>query len=588
MHTVEEATYMLNRMDGSNLLSVDTESTGLNCKGGEHYLTGIAIADEHLQSYYFPFQHPTLGPGDSNLPMSFFPEVVRFLNQSRKTHIWWNLKHDYQAMHTVDVDMRDWVSTPVDGMIEVYLLNEELPSYELDAISWRILKERKEDKVPAYAKAFGWDAVTPGMMDSYARQDVALPMRIHWQADAELKSRSDDMYDLQELARFKSRFAMHLGELEREGVGVVESFCQEMYDRGRMVMQMIQQKLGFNPGSKNELEDYLLNFLRLPVLLRSEKTGRPSFDKTVMAKYEELLETVQDESARLVLDYRGWGKATSSLYLPMLEKRDSDGKVRTEFRQARTSTGRLASANPNLQQIPRSTPKEWNGRAKESFWSGDPDFALVGFDYAQLELRLGTAYGRDQKLLDAFANGEDVFNLFAKDIMGELNDETRYLIKNRFIYPINYGAGKRKIASGLGVSMEKVNGFYEAYHREYPGLFTASKECERKALNKGYIRYWTGRRRHCRYPDKAYKYWNSLLQGGAAELVERSMMKLPNEPDCKQVLQVHDEVVFAIRRDKIPAYSKHIIDVMTDWPQFGVTFKVQGKEWTGAEMAAAA
>ena len=575
MRSVEEARKMLARMSRSTRLAADMEATGLNCKGGEHHAMGISITDELGQSAYFPFWHP-LG---TNLPEAFFTEVCDFLNQSHKTIIWHNIKFDYQALRTVGVDIRAWRSTQLDTMICMYLLNEEFPSYELDYLAKRFLEEEKETRVKQYADAFGWENVTSEMMDSYARQDTTITIKLDAIFIVELRNRPTPFGTSYDLAVDKTRFAMHLGEIERVGVGVVNEFCKEMAERGQMAMDILRQRLGFNPGSQNELGEYLINYMQLPILEKSEKTGKPSFNKKVMEKYMTMLEEIQDESAKNVLDYRGWQKATSSLYLPMIEKQDWDGRVRTEFRQCRTSTGRLASANPNLQQIPRWTEKEWNGKAKQAFWTGWDDFDLIGYDYSQLELRLATAYGQDQALIDIFADPtKDVFKQFALDIMGVLNEDTRYRIKNQFIYPINYGAGKRNIKNALGVTFEEVEGFYNNYHRAYPGLFTASKETEKTARTRGYIKYWTGRRRHCRYQSDAFKMWNSLLQGGAAELVERAMLRAPNDENCIQVLQVHDEIVFAIRKGMRHIYEPLIIEAMTDW-NFGVTLKVQGAIW---------
>lgn len=579
MHSIDFANGMLARMDSSDTLYCDIETTGLNCKGGEDHAVGLAIADEHGQAIYLPFQHEA--DAHNNMPIEYLHQVVvPFLNKQRRTLVWHNLKFDYQAWRTWGIDVWDWSCKWADSEIEMYLLNEEYPSYKLDFLGKRFLKHGKVDAVGKFADAFGWRAVTPTMMDEYARNDVAgLTRPLHHLFREELRKR--DNYDL---GLLKARFAMHLAKLEIEGVGVNEDFCTHMADRGEHVMKLIRARLGFNPGSSDELGKYLIEHLQLPVLKRGKphkKTGiaKPSFDKEVMAKYEEMLEGVNDETARLVLDYRGWQKAVSSLYLPMLRKRDKDGRVRTEFRQTRTRTGRLASANPNLQQIPRWTVKEWNGQAKRSFHSGSDDFELVGYDYSQLELRLAAAYGQDRKLIEVFENDGDPFAVFAESLFGEFNEETRFKAKNHFIYPMNYGAGRAKIAGMLGTDMEGVKKYYDAYQSEHPGIYTAAKECERRAEERGYIKYWTGRRRHCRFKEHAYKMWNSAMQGGAAELVERAMLRAPNDENCRQVLQVHDEIVFAVRKGMRDKYEPEIIHAMTDWP-FGVKLKVEGKIWT--------
>ena len=581
--TLDHANNMLARMDRSDTLFVDLEATGLNCKARYDHAVGVAIADQHGQSVYLPYQHEA--GAEDNLPIQhLYDVVVPFLNKQRRTLVYAGPKYDKQAWATWGINIDEWSVTHICVQIMMYLLNEEFFSFELDYLGKKLLGVGKESRVPDFADIFGWRAVTPKMMNDYAKSDVAkLTGPLFYLLKPEIEKRG-----LWDLAILKTKFALHLSGLEMEGVGVNNLFCEEMAERGNIAMKMITQKVGFNPGSPIELGDYLLNYLQLPVLKRGKPNkeypqGRPSFDKTVMERYMTMLEDVNDDTARLVLDYRGWSKAVSSLYLPMLTRQDSDSRIRTEFRQVRTVTGRLASANPNLQQIPRWTVKPWNGRAKESFLPGRDDYELVGYDYSQLELRLAAAYGNDPILKEIFADPKgDVFQHFAEVLFGEFNDETRYRAKNRFIYPMNYGAGKAKIASALGITIDEVEELYDKYQAEHPGIYTAMKETERRAKSRGYIKYWTGRRRHLRYKDQSYKMWNSLMQGGAAELVERAMMRAPNNKECTQVLQVHDEIVFAIRKDKIAYYDPIIKHTMTDF-NFGVPLKVEGKYWTQGE-----
>jgi DNA polymerase-1 len=222
--------------------------------------------------------------------------------------------------------------------------------------------------------------------------------------------------------------------------------------------------------------------------------------------------------------------------------------------------------------VPRTTDKPWNGDAHSAFHSGRDGFTLIGWDYGQLELRFAAAYGRETLLLAEFEKDDaDPFSVLAPQIFGVLTPETRHDTKNKLVYPSLYGAGLRKVALGLGKPISEAAPIYERYKATIPGITRVSEQVRELVKRRGWVRYWDGRVRHIRNPNDVHtRAWNSVLQGGSAQLVKRVMLRLEAEVEdenCFMVLQVHDEVAFCI---------KH---VMTDWPQFQVRLTVSGKEW---------
>jgi DNA polymerase-1 len=304
-----------------------------------------------------------------------------------------------------------------------------------------------------------------------------------------------------------------------------------------------------------------------------------------MEEYDTLLEVSDNPLAKQITEYRGWQKAVTSLYEPLLVKVGPDGRVRTEFHQHRAVTGRLSSSNPNLQQIPRSTSKPWNGNAKSCFTAGlGSDWALYGWDYSQIELRLAAAYGDEKLLLTEFNENEqaDPFSVLAPLVFGSLTPETRYWTKNRFVYPSIYGAGFNKICLTLGMSPEEARPLYDNYQAAIPGITYAAKQVSRVIEQRGYVKYWDGRRRHIRNKTKSYKGFNAVCQGGSAQLMKKAMLRcqsFENPDECFMVLTVHDEIVFCIRRELIEKYEPLVREAMTDWPLFGVKLTIEGKEW---------
>ncbi len=170
--------------------------------------------------------------------------------------------------------------------------------------------------------------------------------------------------------------------------------------------------------------------------------------------------------------------------------------------------------------------------------------------------------------------------MLAPRIFGILTPETRHDTKT-FVYANLYGAGVRKIAAQLGRPVEEVEELYRNYKNTISGIMDVSKMVSQKIEKTGKIHYWDGRVRHMRDRRKAYKGWNSVCQGGGAQLVKKAMLRIYNEvesEDCKMVLQVHDEITFVIRRDKIAEYEPKIVECMTDFP-LPVNLAVEGKEW---------
>ena len=299
-----------------------------------------------------------------------------------------------------------------------------------------------------------------------------------------------------------------------------------------------------------------------------------------MEQYDEILEAMDNPVARLIAEYRGWQKAVSSLYDPLLEKVGPDGKIRTEFKQHGTVTSRLSASDPNLQQVPRGSSNIWNGDAKSAFTSGRCGYLLIGWDYSQLELRLAASYGSESVLLNEFKRPDaDPFSVLAPLIFGHLSKETRQDTKT-FVYANLYGAGLAKIAMQLGRPVEQVESLYENYKNSIPGIMSISKKVARLIEQRGYVRYWDGRRRHMRDKSDSYKAWNSVCQGGGAQLVKKAMLRCEEFEDdnCYMVLQVHDEITFCIKDGMVEHYEPMIVKAMTDW-DMGVTLAVDGKEW---------
>lgn len=569
----------ISAMLSADFVVMDTETTGLKVNDGRDYLMGIACAYRlgplGIMSAYFPFRHE-----DGNLDRATIYKLKTVLDS--KPVVFHGAKFDIPSLRTIGLDLNP--DAKVFCTINMaHMADEELFSKELDYLAKRWFGLEKTDDVKKWADVFGWKSVPVGMMGPYARNDCEILLPVFEKLVQDLKDQ-----ELLQLWPTERRFLRLLADMEARGVRVNQAFAREKIAQGEEAMAKLEAELGWSPTSSTALAKFLLEDMGLPVLKRSAKTGKPSFDKATMEKYEELLEELApgNKTVRMVLDYRGWQKAVSSLYRPAVELVSPDGRIRPNFKQHGTKTGRLSCEKPNLQQVPRASSKPWNGDSKRTFIAREGR-ELWGYDYSQLEFRLAVAYGGP-----SVEWLKEVFNDPDRDVFSELAariGEERQTVKT-FVYLTLYGGGLDRAALSLGKPKEQIESAYYAFKESISGIKDAAKTAQKRAKAVGYVRYWTGRRRHFRLEDGHHKAFNSVLQGGGAEVVKHAMIAIDDDPRldkdrCAIVLQVHDEIVFEMD----PSYREYAEPIikyhMTNFPQFGVQFAVEGKNWTTGKKA---
>lgn len=575
--TEEEFNRHLTHMSNVPVLFVDTEGT-LTHPFSETW--GLSYSAKGV-SEYFAFNH-RLG---ENLPQSWLPKL-KFVIENHPCLGMHGSKHDLRALRNLDIH---YTGKFYDTMLMTHMLNENLFSKELDYLGKLFNfggKKRSED-MNKIIKAFGWGYVPIPTMREYAGHDAVLTEKIFEEAYPHFIAEDfdDELWDIEQ------DFVRVLIKMEDQGIPIDLNFCKEELEYGLGVMHDIQQELGFDPAKATELGKFLLEDMKLPVIKKSPKTGKPSFDKEVMETYDELLEFRGDKSAEQILTFRGWQKTTSSNYTPYLNLISPDGRLRPSFKIHGTRSGRTSCEKPNLQQIPRSSLKRWNGKLKKAFISNE-GFIPWEFDHSQLEMRLGLYYAilsgksgvGERELVEIFADpSRDVFNEMSKS----LNMGGRQKTKT-FQYTLQYLGGPRRISTVFGVSLIAGQALFDNYYNRFPGYKAVAKQAEKKARDTGFIRYWTGRRRHFdpRDKDEFRKASSSLTQGGGFEIVKRNIIALDkaglNNNECHMDLQVHDSIRVQIEEGKEHIYHPEIKRVMEDvkLPQdTGVRFNVKIGRW---------
>jgi len=381
----------------------------------------------------------------------------------------------------------------------------------------------------------------------------------------------------------KEKMVRLLNKMERTGVSVDTGLCDKMAAIGEDRMFSIREwELdGISPSKQKDLQKLLIDDFGLPQKYHP-KTGQPTFNKEAMDEYEEILADLDDPTARLILEYRGWQKSVSSNYRPYVLLLSPDGRLRPHFLLHGTKTGRLSCREPNLQQIPRSGAKPWNGRMKECFIP-EEDYVLLEADFSQLEFRLNAAYARQPALLELFNAEEniDIFKQMSKEL-GWDRDRTK-----TFVYSTSYGAGADRISYVFRVDKQGARRHIEHFYDLYPELRIASQRAQATVERFRKIDTWSGRFRHfSSVAREGHKALNSVIQGGAADIVERRMLALDKicSNECRMVLQVHDSVWFEIKREEVERYKPEIQRVMENVEEdfdFGVHFRVEVKEVGG-------
>lgn len=578
---IDHALSLLEGLPEDAIVGCDTEGTNIeqDYRDGRGWAVGISLCFPHgLGKIYLPFRHPS-----DNLDDDYQHRVRVAFSKFKGWLTFHNAKHDLVALKTLGID---YTGKFYCTLVLCHILNETLPyNKNLEGCATHYLGPgaKKDDAVlKTMVAALGghWELVPVEFMGPYAVQDAQLHLDLCKEVLPKVFKEIDDDY-----WQHKQDFIRTIVKMEGRGIRIDQDLCKRMTAIGETQMAETLELLGLNPGSPKDQYKLFIERLELPILKSSKKTGKPSFDKEVMEEYENILENREHKSdtATLVLMYRGWQKAVSSNYVPYVALVSPDGRLRPNYKLHGTKTGRLSCEKPNLQQIPRVSDKAWNGKLKQAFIPAD-GYTLWEFDYSQLEFRLGAAYAAqfqpDLPLIEIFNDRDrDIFTEMSK-----LENWPRQNIKTR-TYSIQFGGGAKRLSNVFGVSIEEGQAIKDRFFEQYPGFKKVMDLASSRARTRGKVQLWSGRYRHFMWPsDEAHKAFNAAIQGGAADIVNRVMVRLSKEVDndveARMLLQVHDSVVWEIKNGCEDKYIPRIMEIMEDIkPDFGVKFYVDAHKW---------
>ena len=548
----------LARLDAVPLVSLDTETTDLDPMQARLVGISFAIADgEAIQAAYLPLGHSYAG-APAQLPLAATLEKLRpWLESPQHGKLGQHLKYDRHVFANHGVALRGIVE---DTLLQSYVLESD-KTHDLGALAARHcgLATISYDAVTGKgANRISFAQVELARAAEYAAEDADVTLRVHQVLRPQLAAEPE----LEALYRdLELPIAEVLFRIERNGVLIdAATLAQQSDELGRKIMALeaeAQQLAGqpFNLNSPKQLAEILFNQQGLPVVKKTP-SGGPSTDEEVLEKLAE-----DYPLPKKILEHRSLAKLKNT-YTDKLPKmiNPATGRVHTSFGQATAVTGRLASTDPNLQNIPIRTAE---GRRIRSAFVAPAGHRILSADYSQIELRIMAHLSDDPRLLEAFAAGEDVHRATAAEVFGltpiEVSGEQRRAAK-AINFGLIYGMSAFGLAKQIGVDRTAAQAYMDRYFARYPGVARYMEETRAGARDKGYVETVFGRRLWLpeirssnagRRQGAERAAINAPMQGTAADLIKRAMLAVQGWLDAQKlqtllILQVHDELVLEV------------------------------------------
>ncbi|MCK9984937.1 MAG: DNA polymerase I [Azoarcus sp.] len=550
----------LAQLDAAALVAFDTETTSLDPMAAR--LVGMSFAVVAGEAAYLPLAHR--GPDvPAQLPLDEVVARLRpWFESAQHAKVGQNLKYDAHVLANHGIRL---AGIAHDTLLQSYVLESD-KSHDMDSLAKRHLGLTTipyTDVCGKGAKQIGFDEVALDRATEYAAEDADITLRLHQNLWPQLEATPA----LAALYRDVELPAMQvLLDMERTGV-LIDAFllAQQSEELGRRLMELEREAHNlagqpFNLSSPKQLGEILFGKLGLPVVKKTA-TGQPSTD-------EEVLQQLADDYPlpKLLLEHRGFAKLKST-YADKLPRmvNPKTGRVHTSFSQAVAVTGRLASSDPNLQNIPIRTAE---GRRIRAAFIAPRDHVIVSADYSQIELRIMAHLSGDARLLEAFAQGEDVHRATAAEVFGvtpaEVTSEQRRYAKV-INFGLIYGMSAHGLAKNLGIDRAAAQGWIDRYFARYPGVAAYMARVKAEAKEHGYVETVFGRRLHLpeiraqqvgRRQAAERAAINAPMQGTAADLIKKAMIAVHGwlasaGLKTRLILQVHDELVLEVPRDEL-------------------------------------
>ena len=574
--------------------SIDTETNSLDPHQAS--LIGISISSSIGYAFYIPLNHLNTKNFDEKNILSIFKP---YLEDKSIKKIGQNIKFDYIIFYHRGID----INSMEDTMLMSYVLDAGKNRHNMDTLSEIHLDHKTikfKDIVGTGKKQINFSEVDLEVAKNYASEDADITYRLY---KIFLKSlKSENLINIYEI--FEKPLIKILAMMEINGIGLDKGFLKKLSSKFSNKIEQFEKKIykisnkKFNIASTKQLGEIMYNELKISSL---KKTKKGSF--ATSASVLEDLAFKGHELPKLVLDWRQTSKLKNTYSDSLPEHLNSKtNRVHTSFLLAATTTGRLASSDPNLQNIPI---KSEDGRDIRKAFISEKDKKLISADYNQIEMRILADLADVKALKKAFLNSEDIHSLTASQVFGveikKVNSEMRRKAK-AINFGIIYGISQYGLAKQIGVSNNEAEEFLNSYFQKFPEIKEYMNSTIKFCRKSGYVQNIFGRKTHIiGINDKNFNVRNfqeraainAPIQGSASEIMRLAMIRLnselnlPKNQNLKMLLQIHDELIFETNINDLKKSSKLISDIMksvknSEQHSFSIPLLVDvnsGKNW---------
>ena len=568
--TAEKRQALIRTLRQQTAFCFDTETDSLEAL--EAQLVGLAFAYRTGEAFYVPV------PADPEAARAVVREFKPLLESESPQKIGQNLKFDMLVLRKYDIE----VAGPMfDTMIAHYLIDPET-GHGMDAMAEKYLEYQTvpiESLIGKKGKGQGtMRDVPPAEIAEYAGEDADITLQLKEVFEKELQQ---DEVTNKLFYEMEMPIVKVLAAMEYEGVSIHSGTLHELSEELQESIQEIETEIyqlantTFNIGSPKQLGEVLFDQLKLVEKPKRTKSGQYATGEIILSDL-----ATEHDIARRILDYRELVKLKNT-YVDALPKLVSpfDGRIHTSYNQAVTTTGRLSSTNPNLQNIPIRTEK--GQLIRKAFVPRSADYVLMAADYSQVELRIIASFAQDEVMIEAFRQGQDIHATTASKMfqvpLEEVTPEMRRKAKTAN-FGIIYGVSSFGLAQRLSIPRGEAAELIKAYFEQFPSIRAYMDRIIQQAREQHYVETVLGRKRYLRDINsrnptvRGYSERNAInapIQGTAADMIKIAMVRVSDwmrqeKLKSKMILQVHDELVFDAHRDEVELLREHVSTLMKE------------------------
>ena len=584
----------LAKIEAAELTSLDTETTSLDSFAAR--IVGISLSVKAGEACYIPLAHTAPGVADQLPRDEVLARLKPWLTAVDRPKVLQNAKYDQHVFANHGIAL---AGVAHDTMLQSYVLESD-KGHDLGQLCTRHLGLATiayEDLCGKGARQIGFDQVDIERAAIYAAEDADVTLRVHQALYPQFTGEPGLSFIYRDL---EMPVRHVIWQMERTGILIDgEQLARQSHEIGQKIMALEAQAHDlagqpFNLASPKQLGDILFTKLGLPVKKKTA-SGGPSTDEEVLSEL-----ALDYPLPKLLLEHRSLAKlkGTYTDKLPRMIN-PATGRVHTHFSQASVVTGRLASSDPNLQNIPVRTEE---GRRIRTAFVAPEGNSIVSADYSQIELRIMAHLSGDERLLEAFAHGEDVHRATAGEIFGvtplEVGPDQRRVAKT-INFGLIYGMSAFGLARQLGLERGAAQIYIDRYFARYPGVARYMEEARESARQQGYVETAFGRRlwfpeirssNGSRRQGAERAAINAPMQGTAADLIKMTMIAVQNWIEARRlksrlVLQVHDELVLEVPDAELMEVRTHLTRLMSHVATLKVPLVVEvgvGPNWEAA------